>query len=61
MGDTNDYSVNFDSSSYCCPDLPTRLLEIVGLGHCGRALVVGSRGNTFGLVSDFGSQSDLMS
>ena len=60
MGDTNDYSVNFDSSGYRCTGLPTRLLEIVGLGHCGWALVVVPSGNTLGLVSDLDSQSDLM-
>jgi len=39
MGDTNDHSANFDTSGYRCTGLPTRLLEIVGLGHCGWALV----------------------
>ena len=56
MGDTNDRSANFDSFSYCCPDLPARLLEIVGIDNFGRALVVVPRGNTFGLVSDLDSQ-----
>jgi hypothetical protein len=57
MGDTNDRSANFDTSGYRCTGLQTRLLEIVGLGHCGWALVVVPRGNTLGLVSDLDSQS----
>ena len=57
MEASNDHSANFDPSGYRCKGLPTGLLEIFGLGHCGRALVVVPRGNTLGLVSDLVSQS----
>ena len=56
MGDNNDRSVNFDPSGYRSTDLPTVCLEICGIGNFGWALVVFSRGNTLGLVSDLDSQ-----
>jgi hypothetical protein len=55
--DSNDHSSNFDSSGNRRKGLPTGLLEIFGLGHCGWAIVVVPRGNTLGLVSDLDSQS----
>lgn len=57
MGASDDHSSNFDSSGYRCKGLPTGLLEIFGLGHCGWAIVVVPRGNTLGLVSDLVSQT----
>ncbi len=57
MGVSNDRRIKFGSFDHRCQKLPTRPLEIRGVGDCGWALVVVPRGNTLGLVIDLDSQS----
>jgi hypothetical protein len=57
---SNDRRIKFGSFGYRCQKLPTRPLEIRGVGDCGWAFVVIPSCNTLGLVGHFYSQSILI-